>query len=410
MTRISIALGLLLIAGCGDDTGASTTTTPLVATTSTTAGDAATTTSPASGTTVAPSDLIPLDAVGDLVLEPVGDGITFPIFVTARPGDDRLYVATQDGTVQSMNRDGSDLQQVLDIRGRVWFAGERGLLGLAFHPDDPERVFVHYSKSGDFSTAVVEFRMPIDGSDPERVQLILSHPQPAPNHNGGMIAFGPDGYLYLALGDGGGGGDQYRNGQNPSTLLGAILRIDVDSDEPYAIPMSNPFVDGAEGAPEVLFWGLRNPWRFSFDGDDMWIADVGQGDWEEINQIDLGRAGANLGWPIVEGTHCYEGPDTLCEDNDFSHPVYEYNHDGGRCSVTGGYVYRGSNHPEVDGVYFFGDYCSSEVMAIRVEGGEVVDSRTFETGLEYLSSFGVDHDGELYLTAASGVYRISFEG
>lgn len=412
MRRASLAFALVLVVGCGDDGAVQSTTSTPVTTTAgaTSTSNPASSTTLASTTTTVPAETVPLDAVGDLVFEPVGEGFTSPVFVTARAGDDRLYVVNQDGTVQSMNRDGSDVQQVLDIRERVWFAGERGLLGMAFHPDDPERAYVHYSRSGDFFTTVVEYHIPTDGSDPERVQLILSHPQPAGNHNGGMIAFGPDGYLYIALGDGGGGGDQYRNGQDPFTLLGAILRIDVDSGDRYAIPSGNPFADGSDGAPEVFFWGLRNPWRFSFDGTDLWVADVGQGSWEEINRVGLDMPGANLGWPILEGTHCYDGPEALCEDNDFLGPVYEYSHDDGRCSVTGGYVYRGANHPELDGVYFFGDYCSAEIMAIRVEGGEVTDSRVFPTGLEHLSSFGVDHDGELYVTTASGVYRIGLDG
>ncbi|MEX1208526.1 MAG: PQQ-dependent sugar dehydrogenase [Acidimicrobiia bacterium] len=412
MRRISLAIVLLAVVGCGDDGAAQPTTTGPVATTAgvTSTTDPASTTTIGPTTTTVPTATVPLDSVGDLVLDPVGEGFTSPVFVTARPGDDRLYVVNQEGTVQSMNRDGSDAKLVLDIRDRVWFAGERGLLGLAFHPDSPERAFVHYSRIGDFSTTIVEYHLPTDGSDPERVQLILSHPQPAQNHNGGMIAFGPDGYLYIALGDGGGGGDQYRNGQDPFTLLGAILRIDVDSGDRYAIPSGNPFADGSDGAPEVFFWGLRNPWRFSFDGTDLWVADVGQGSWEEINRVGLDMPGANLGWPILEGTHCYDGPEELCGDNAFLGPVHEYSHDGGRCSVTGGYVYRGADHPELDGVYFFGDYCSTEIMAIRVEGGEVTDSRIFTTGLEQLSSFGVDHDGELYITTASGVYRIGFGG
>lgn len=233
---------LLLLVACGDDgapsTITSTTTTTALATTvviQTTTTTAATTTT----TTAAVS----LEEVGELILEQVGDGFDSPVFVTVRSDDDRLYVVNQVGTVESMNRDGSERRQVLDIRDKVWFAGERGLLGLAFHPDAPERAFVHYSSVGDFSTTVEEYRIPTDGSTPGLVQLILTHPQPANNHNGGMIAFGPDGYLYIALGDGGGGGDPYHNGQDPFTLLGAILRLDVDAASPYAIPADNPFAD-----------------------------------------------------------------------------------------------------------------------------------------------------------------------
>lgn len=411
---ISLGVTLLLLAACGGEPAGSATTTTREAT-STTAAPITTVTAPPATTTTtteAPPPPVPLDSVGDLTLERVGGAFTSPVFAAVRPGDDRVYVVEQSGVVRSMDRDGDDVQGALDISGRVWFAGERGLLGLAFHPDQPERLFVHYSRSRDFSTRVVEFHLPLDGSpsDGEAVGTVLTHDQPASNHNGGMIAFGPDGYLYIALGDGGGGGDTYRNGQDPFTLLGAVLRLDVGGAEGYAVPADNPFADGEDGAPEVWLWGLRNPWRFSFDGDTMWIADVGQGSWEEITVVGLDRGGANLGWPVLEGTHCFEGPESRCEDNDFIDPVHEYSHEGGRCSVTGGYVYRGSEYPDLDGVYFFGDYCSAEIMAIRVVDGEVVDSRVFATGLEHLRSFGVDHDGELYITAGDGVYRLAFEG
>jgi glucose/arabinose dehydrogenase len=225
-----------------------------------------------------------------------------------------------------------------------------------------------------------------------------------------MITFGPDGYLYIALGDGGGVGDRYDNGQNPHTLLGTILRIDVNDGDPYAVPADNPFADGEGGAPEVWLWGLRNPWRFSFDGDDMWIGDVGEGSREEIDLIAPDRAGANLGWPILEGNRCFDGPQSLCDDNDFIDPVFEYGHDGGRCSVTGGYVYRGLEHPELAGAYLFGDYCRGDIVAIRVEDGEVVESREYAVGIGNLRSFGIDHDGEVYVTAGTGVYRVGLEG
>jgi len=296
---------------------------------------------------------------------------------------------------------------VLDINTLTYFAGEQGLLGLAFHPTRPERMFIHYSDN-DGRTIVAEYAFPLDAAaaDPSPVQTILDLYQPAANHNGGMIAFGPDGYLYIALGDGGGGGDPYGHGQNPHTLLGAILRLDVDTAAPYAIPADNPFANGADGAPEVWAIGLRNPWRFSFDGDHLWIGDVGQGEWEEIDRIGIDDGGANLGWNVLEGTHCYNGTPEQCADPGFTPPVFEYPHDG-RCSVTGGYVYRGSEIPGLIGTYLYSDWCVGGVMALRVdEEGTVTESATLvETGWR-LTSFGVDNDGETYLTRENAVYRI----
>jgi len=418
MTPTAAALAFaLLIAACGDDRGA---TVPGVTTTTvspaTTTAEAPTTqptpTATTTTTTTTAPEAPPLEELGELALEPIGERLPTPIFLTVRDGDNRLFVVSQNGLIQSMTPAGDDLQTVLDLRPRVWFAGERGLLGLAFHPDEPERMFVHYSHTDDYSSTIEEYRLPAGAAaaDPSPVALILSHPQPASNHNGGMIAFGTDGYLYIALGDGGGGGDTYHNGQDPSTLLGAILRIDVDRGDPYGIPPDNPFADGEDGAPEVWLWGLRNPWRFSFDGEDIWIADVGQGAREEIDLVPPGNGGGNLGWPIVEGLRCYDGPETLCEDNDFIAPVYEYSHESGRCSVSGGYVYRGATYPGLVGGYVFGDFCTGEIFIIRVVDGEVVDSLSLQPGLSGLTSFGVDHDGELYVLAGNQVYRVGFEG
>ena len=414
MRRLILALSVLLfVAACGDDASSGTTSTTVATTTiapSTTTPAPTTTQAPAATTTTVPPP-IPLENL-DLTVVQVGGNFAAPIFLTVRNGDDRLFVANQNGVIQSMTREGEDVQEVIDISSQVVYGGERGFLGLAFHPSDPERMFVHYSRAGNGATIIAEYRLP-EGSiaaDPEPVRTILTHAQPAGNHNGGMLAFGPDGYLYIALGDGGGGGDTYGNGQDPYTLLGAILRIDADGEEPYGIPADNPFADGEEGAPEVWLWGLRNPWRFSFDGDDMWIGDVGQSSREEIDLVGLDQPGANLGWPILEGNRCYDGPQSLCDDNDFIDPVYVYNHDGGRCSVTGGYVYRGLAHPELDGAYLFADYCRGDVVAIRVEGGEVVESREYSLGLGQLRSFGVDHDREVYVMAGNRVYRIGVEG
>jgi glucose/arabinose dehydrogenase len=410
----ALLAGLLVLSACGDDSS-SPTTTPVTAVTTTTT--IITTTQPPATTTLPPTttttvtDPVPLNDL-DLAVVQVGGSFAAPIFLTVRSDDDRLYVANQNGVIQSMTSNGEDVQEVIDISSRVVYGGERGLLGLAFHPTDPERMFLHYSRAGNGATIIEEYRLP-EGSitaDPEPVRTILSHAQPDGNHNGGMITFGPDGYFYIALGDGGGGGDTYGNGQDPHTLLGTILRIDVDGGDPYGIPADNPFADGEEGAPEVWLWGLRNPWRFSFDGEDMWIGDVGQGNREEIDLVGPGQGGANLGWPIREGNRCFDGPQYRCDNNDFISPVFEYPHDGGRCSVTGGYVYRGLAHPELAGAYLFGDYCRGDIVAIRVEGGEVVESREYAVGIGSLRSFGVDHDGEVYVTAGNRVYRIVLEG
>ncbi|HSM01141.1 MAG TPA: PQQ-dependent sugar dehydrogenase [Acidimicrobiia bacterium] len=408
--RLTNALLALLLAACAGGEGAGTSTTSSTAAPTTSAPvtttTPTTTAAPLTSTTTVQAPL-PLDEV-DLTIVQVGGSFAAPIFLTVREADDRLYVANQNGVIQSMTRDGGDVQEVVDLSGLLVYGGERGLLGLAFHPDDPGRMFVHYSRAGNGATVIAEYRLPVGSNtaDPAAVRTILTHAQPAGNHNGGMIDFGPDGYLYIALGDGGGGGDTYGNGQDPHTLLGTILRVDVDGDEGYGIPPDNPFADGVGGAPEVWLWGLRNPWRFSFDGDTMWIADVGQGSWEEIDLIPPGRGGANLGWPILEGNRCFDGPQSLCDDNDFIDPVYVYDHDGGRCSVTGGYVYRGQAIPELAGAYLFADYCRGDIVAIRVEDGEVVQSREYDSNLGSLRSFGIDHDGEIYVTAGNRVYRI----
>jgi glucose/arabinose dehydrogenase len=407
MVRRAAALAIVL-AACGSTAGTTTTAGPPA--TTTTVALATTTTAPTTTTTVAPTTTTTLPpppplAEIELATESVASGFERPIFITARPGDPRLYVADQDGKVYAL--EGGDRTSVLDIRGLTRFAGEQGLLGLAFHPSAPERMFVHYSdNSGDTVIAEYGFPLAVTAADPEPVQLILEVDQPASNHNGGMIGFGPDGYFYIALGDGGGGGDPYHNGQNPHTLLGAILRIDVDGDPPYAIPPDNPFADGVDGAAEVWVYGLRNPWRFSFDGDDLWIGDVGQGKWEEIDLIGPDDAGANLGWNVYEGTHCYRGP-AQCGAEGFTPPVHEYPHSDGHCSVTGGYVYRGSAIPDLVGTYLYSDWCTGDLMALRVdETGTVTESRVLAQTEWRLTSFGVDGDGEIYIAREANVYKV----
>jgi len=353
----------------------------------------------------------------EIALQRIAGDFTAPLEVLSRgsaggaAGDDRLFVVDQSGTITALVLGGPGEEPtrravVLDISDRLLFGGERGLLGAVFHPDSPERLFVDYTRAPDGATVVEEYSFPVgaDAAEATPVRTILVEPQPAVNHNGGMLAFGPDRHLYVGLGDGGGTGDTYGNGQDPHSLLGAILRIDVDGEPPYSIPPDNPFADGADGAPEVWLWGLRNPWRFSFDGEDLWIGDVGQDRFEEVDLVGPTDGGANLGWPRVEGTHCYQNP---CEDpTAFTLPLYEYRHDQGRCSITGGYVYRGSGFPELDGSYLFADYCTGEIWALRHEGADVTDVRMYDLGATALRSFGLDRDGELYVAAGDSVYRV----
>ena len=322
-----------------------------------------------------------------------------PLLVMAR-----LFVLEQIGRVRIIVNGALLDQPFLDLTDDVLFSGELGLLGLAFHPNFPEdpRFYVHFSGDAGGETRIEEYRV---GNDPDRADLssrrtLLTVGQPATNHNGGMIAFGPDGLLYVGLGDGGGANDRYRNGQDTDSLLGAILRIDVDG-EPYEIPVENYFADGG-GAAEIWAWGLRNPWRFSFDGDWLFIGDVGQGAWEEIDVVHRESRGINLGWPIMEGTHCFR---TGCSTSGLTPPVLDYPHDGGDCSVTGGYVYRGSAIPALEGTYFYGDFCTGRMASFRVDGEGLYETRGWDDTLgrvPFLTSFGTDGFGELYVLSADG--------
>ena len=396
---VSIVIAACTTEPTSDDTAATTlpTVTTVPATATTTPGDPPTTTTEPPG---APLTDLTLDLVE------VAAGFDQPVLALPRSGDERLYVVDQSGRLWAVDPGGQVL--VLDISPRVGFGGERGFLGAAFHPEDPARLFVHYSRRDDGATMVEEYRFPTgaDTVEPDPVATLLTVAQPAGNHNGGMLAFGPDGNLYIALGDGGGGGDQFRQGQDPFTVLGAILRLDVDSASPYAIPADNPFADGEGGAPEVWLYGLRNPWRFSWDGQDLWIADVGQSTHEEVNLVTADDGGANLGWPAFEGSLCVEFQGARCQPDTMTMPVFEYGRDGGRCSVTGGYVYRGTESSALWGAYVFGDYCSREIMALRVVDGTVTENRVIGTTDDGITSFGVDGSGELYVVTTRAVYRI----
>jgi glucose/arabinose dehydrogenase len=347
-------------------------------------------------------------------LELVVQGLSAPLFLTAPPGDtDRLFVVEQGGRIRIV-RDGSiEEPPFLDIGDLVSNGGEQGLLGLAFHPAYATngRLYVNYTDTLGH-TQVVRYSVSADPdvADAGSALPILTVEQPYANHNGGMIAFGPnDGMLYVGMGDGGSGGDPQGHGQNRMTLLGDMLRLDVDGGTPYAIPADNPYVGSLSVANEIWASGLRNPWRFSFDRTtgDLYIGDVGQNAWEEISfQPGTSDGGENYGWAIMEGTHCYP-PSAGCTGAGLTIPVHEYPHPEG-CSVAGGYVYRGGDSPDLQGRYFFADLCSSWLRSFAVVNGEArgFQDHTASAGpVSSVVSFGEDARGELYVVSHGGSIR-----
>ena len=327
-----------------------------------------------------------------------------PLFLTPSPdATNRLFVVEQDGQILIVQGNIVLPTPFLNLAEKLSTGGERGLLGLAFHPhfSSNGRFFLNYTRAEDRATVIAEYRAssnPNQATQNESVLLVI--PQPYGNHNGGMLAFGPDQFLYIGMGDGGAGGDPENYAQNRTELLGKFLRIDVNQQPPYSLPPDNPFVN-EPGRPEIFAWGLRNPWRFSFDREtgELWAGDVGQNLWEEINVI---KKGKNYGWRQMEGTHCFN-PETHCRQGlDLVNPVTEYAHEQGRCSVTGGYVYRGTKIPALLGTYVFGDFCSGEILGYRVGETQLLQS----TGLQ-ISSFGEDRGGELYVVDHGGeIFRI----
>lgn len=338
-----------------------------------------------------------------------------PIGMTFRPGDNDLWLIERAGRVRLLQRtideaagtETLDLvgTPVIDITSQVTTEGEGGLLGITFHPEG-EHLYLHYTnRNGD--NVISEFPVPAATNEAGTERVLLEVPEPFSNHNGGDLAFGSDGYLYIGLGDGGAAGDPEQNGQDLTTLLGAILRIDpaATSGAPYSVPPDNPYADGAQGRPEIWTWGLRNPWRFSFDAatGDLWIADVGQNVMEEINRLSTDEGagrGANLGWNRLEGTLPFEG------DAPAEHvlPLFEYDHGGGRCSVTGGYVYRGQTLPVLDGVYLYADYCVDGIAGLRpnADGTLEVAELSVDRRPTSVISFGQGPDGEIYVMEAEG--------
>jgi glucose/arabinose dehydrogenase len=355
----------------------------------------------------------PVEGTG-IQLELVTAEVTLPTWIgAANDGSGRLFVAEQRGKIRRIRDDGSR-STYLDIEDNVISVGglgeERGLLGVAFHPNFAEngRIYVSYVATGPeagesrIALYTVSGDPESDEPDPASEEILLTQTQPASNHNGGGIAFGPDGYLYIGFGDGGGGGDTYMNGQRRDTFMAKILRIDVDSGDPYGIPSDNPFVGDGEHRDETWAWGLRNPWRFSFDRatGDMYIGDVGQG---EVEEVDIGRSGANYGWSEVEGDVCFRAG---CDQSAFEPPIYTYDRRIGS-SITGGYVYRGCKMPDLQGIYFFSDYpFSFDAVLGTIEwspGGPATDGPVFIEDLGYsVSTFGEDELGELYIADHAG--------
>ena len=339
----------------------------------------------------------------------IAQGLARPVDIRhAGDGSGRLFVAEQQGRIRILQNGQLQFEPFLDITDRVDDGqSEQGLLGLAFHPDFARNGFfyVNYTKLGG-DTVIARFTASGNSADPSSEVRLLEVSQPFPNHNGGGLAFGPDGYLYIGLGDGGAGGDPLGTAQSGNSLLGKILRIDVDNGDPYGIPSDNPFAGSGEVYQEVWAYGLRNPWRFSFDSfsGDLWIGDVGQGDYEEVDFVPAGAPGGiNFGWSHYEGMHPYNN--SAQQENHWP-PVFEYNHAEtvSGCAVTGGYVYRGAM-PEWYGIYFYGDYCTGNIWAALrlVNGAEELFNaeRLFELSAN-ISSFGVDEAGELYLVDYSG--------
>ncbi|MEE8464893.1 MAG: PQQ-dependent sugar dehydrogenase [Dehalococcoidia bacterium] len=347
-----------------------------------------------------------------MALEREFENLTFNRATNLVQAGGRFFVTEQAGRVMSfpISPGPSEASVFLDIRDRVNRGGnEEGLLGLAFDPEFESNgyFFVYYSATNPRRSVISRFSS-ADTAKPESELIVLEISQPYQNHNGGQLAFGPDGMLYIGLGDGGRGGDPQGNGQNLSTLLGSILRIDVSGVGPgagYVVPAGNPFIELPTARGEIWAYGFRNPWRFSFDrqNGDLWAGDVGQNSYEEV---DLVLRGGNYGWNTMEGGHCFS-PRTGCDPSGTESPVIEYSADRG-CSVIGGYVYRGAGIPSLNGAYLYGDFCSGEIHAFRFSNGEVAGHRLLvDSGLS-ITSFGEDESGEIYvLSQDGGIYRLT---
>jgi glucose/arabinose dehydrogenase len=348
-----------------------------------------------------------------LALTPVATGLSDPVFVTSAPGDStRLFVVEQTGAIRVIKNGVLLGTPYIDLSGLIIMSSEQGLLGLAFHPNYQSNgyFYVNYSRNSDGATVVSRFHVSgnPDIADSFSESIVITIPQPFTNHNGGMVAFGPtDHYLYIGMGDGGNGGDPGNRAQNKLNLLGKMLRLDIDTTSGYKIPVSNPFVGNGSYAPEIWALGMRNPWRFSFDRGtgNMYIGDVGQNAYEEVDVEPSGSGGRNYGWRLKEGYHCYN-PSSQCDTlAGLTDPAWEFDHSAG-CAVSGGYVYRGCAMPDWQGAYFFSDYCSGDIWSFRWTGTDVsvIDTLTPQlgTGGQNIVAFGEDYYGELYVVDLAG--------
>lgn len=345
-----------------------------------------------------------------LALEPIAVGLNRPVALT-HAGDNRIFITLQTGRIVIF--DGANMvpKIFLDVSDRISAGDERGLLSIAFHPRYRENGFV-FADYTDRSGNTVVSRFTVSRDDPNSVpatseKIILHVAQPFANHNGGQLQFGPDGFLYIGMGDGGATGDPGDRAQSLKSLLGKILRIDVDGGDPYMIPETNPFVAAVDARPEVWAYGFRNPWRFSFDRltKEMFVGDVGQDSVEEIDLVKPGNGGRNYGWRRMEGSLCFN-PSGGCNDGTLELPIVEYSHSLG-CSVAGGYRYRGTRFPQLSGVYFFGDFCSGRLWSATVDAqGKWTATSRMDTSLA-ITAFGEDAAGELYVVEMNGgVYRL----
>lgn len=354
----------------------------------------------------------PTQSTDSVTLRPVATGLDFPVYLTAPAGDPRLFIVEKTGRIRIVKNGALAGTPFLDLSASVSGGSEQGLLGLAFDPSyaTTGRFYVDYTdRNGDTRIARFHVGADADAADASSQEILLTIDQPYSNHNGGQLAFGPDGYLYVGMGDGGSGGDPEGHGQNAGDLLGSLLRLDVSGASGYAVPANNPYAGGG-GRGEVFSIGLRNPWRFSFDrqGGDLYIADVGQNEREEVDVSTAasgGGRGLNYGWNRMEGTACYNGG---CDRTGLTLPVIDYTHADG-CSITGGYVYRGQALPALAGTYFYADFCNGWVRSFRYQDGQAGNPRewpTLKPGGQ-VTSFGEDAAGELYILEADGkVFQI----
>lgn len=343
----------------------------------------------------------------------VASGLSSPVYLTAPKSDPRQFIVEQAGRIRVLSNGALLAAPFMDITAKVGSGGERGLLSVAFHPSYSTNGFfyVYYTdRNGDIRIERYRVSANPNIADATSAKLILTvaHPNFS-NHNGGLNLFGPDGMLYIGTGDGGSGGDPNRNGQNTNALLGKLLRIDVDRGDPYAIPPDNPYASGG-GRGEIWAIGLRNPWRFTFDrtGNSLYIADVGQDSWEEINVTGSATKGLNYGWNIMEGMHCYSG--SSCNQSGLTLPVLEYvNSSSTGCSITGGIVYRGTTLPSIAGQYFYGDYCEGWIRSMKYVNGAITEQHDWALGsIGNIPSFGEDSAGEMYVLSSNGkVYKFA---